>query len=112
MESNINEIREAKPLDMSGGWEAQVKDRNTKVEEDRQKMRAWEEEQERNRKDEVRAKRILYALAFALLLITAGGLCLNCVESVSVWVSVAMTIGGSTFFAFIVGWICGYKAHR
>lgn len=103
---------EAIALNMTGGWDHQVNGRADQAEEDRRKMRSWEEQQKAMMKRRKRTNRLLYGLSFGLILIIAGGCSLNYVNGIPQWVSIAISIVGVAALYFTLGWISGYKCRR
>ena len=100
------------PLNMTGDWEQQVNGRAKRTDDQLEMEKKFWAEETARQKAQTRANRAMYGFCFGLLLIVAGGCCLNYVNGIPQWVSIAISIVGVAAFYFTLGWIFGHKCRR
>lgn len=105
-------IIEPKPLNMDGGWDAQVNGRADRAEEDRIKKLRWEDQQKAYRRARRRFNVILAGLMVGLALIAAGGVALNYIPAVPTDVAISVAIIGISAFMFTLGVVVGYQIRK
>ena len=81
-----------RPLTLNGGWEQQVNSHAQR------------------KKEAKRANHIMTLICLALALIAAGGIYINCMESVPIWLGVSVAVSGIAILSFMLGIAVGCRS--
>lgn len=97
------------PLNLNDGWEQQVSENAQRQAANQEKKSRQRAEAEARRQEMKRANRTLSLVCVALALIAAGGIYMNCIENVPIWLGASSAVSGVAILFFMLGVVVGRR---
>lgn len=98
-----------RPLSLNDGWDQQVNGKAKRTDDQLEmEKKYWAEERARQQAVK-RANSILRLLCLALSLITVGGVYMNYVEDLPLWIPTAVMVSGVSLLFFVLGTLVGRR---